>query len=149
MTQEQYNNWKDFTLRMTATVYPNATEARRAKIRERISDYFGECELHEYWASIEGWDQYNDNLGGSLSCDMDEFFHDILHWRSEKPDHTGKLFNQITCCIRSGFDMAVEQSGGVLGFDIGDVRRMYDGNVPEWVSPDDFEHLPDDTQVWL
>lgn len=48
-------------------------------------------------------------------------------------------------CVRAGLDMAMEQSGGVLGYTAGDLRRMYPEGVPEWIVPKDeklvVEHL--------
>lgn len=147
MTQEQYDNWKDFAIRMAKTVYPNATEKRREKIYKEVADYFYWREFQDDWHDIVDWDGNGDDY--HLASAVDEFFDKYSHWNRRLDEFGGKLFNQITCCIRAGFDMAVKQSGGVLGFDIGDVRRMYAGTVPAWVSPDNFENKPDDTPIWL
>ena len=60
---------------------------------------------------------------------------------------------QISCCIRAGFDVAVAPSAGVLGFTVGTLRRMYDGDIPDWISNFFKEPLtddvPDDMGVWL
>jgi len=57
------------------------------------------------------------------------------------------------CCIRAGFDVAVSQSAGVLGFTAGDLRRMYNGVVQDWTTSLDldtpFEQIPDDEHIWL
>ncbi len=62
---------------------------------------------------------------------------------------------------RAGLDMASEPSAGVVGFTIGDLRRMYPEGLPEWiaggfhgprggrVSPRTVAKLPDSTAVWL
>ena len=94
-----------------------------------------------------------------------------------------KVFNQweeqwagpVHCCIRAGLDTAAEASMGVVGFTAGDLRRMYPGGVPDWVSGGDekwtvhrmapvplgmietappevngtFAEMPDDAGVWL
>ena len=70
----------------------------------------------------------------------------------------------VSCCIRAGLDTAVAPSGGVVGFTIGDLRKMYPEGVPEWVCPADeelqtwpnggptgqtFSEAPDETQYVL
>jgi hypothetical protein len=50
--------------------------------------------------------------------------------------------NPVSCCIRAGLDMASAPSGGVLGYTVGDLRRMYDGGpIPEWIAKA-FWHRP-------
>jgi hypothetical protein len=147
MTQEQYNNWKDFAVRMGRTVYQSATEKRQKKILDKILDYFSWRELQNDWPEIMDWDGNKDDY--FLADAVEEFFDEHRHWSRKLACHTGKLYDQIVCCIRAGFDMAVEQSGGVLGFCIGDVRRMYNGQVPMWVTPDNFASEPDNKPIWL
>ena len=147
MTSVQYNNWKDFTTRMAETVYPKATEKRRKTMLQQIRYLFDELECNNEWAKITDWDGNGDNYHFGES--LEEFYSDILHWNEKKQCYTGKLYNQIVCCICAGFDIAVRQSGGVIGFTIGDVRKMYDGQVPEWVTPDNFNNEPDDMAIWL
>ena len=43
----------------------------------------------------------------------------------------------VRCCIRAGLDCASAPSAGVVGFNAGDVRRMYPEGVPDWVFPPD------------
>lgn len=151
MTREQFDRWQDFAVRMAIHGYPRATERRREKIRKEIQNYFDEREYQEDWPVIDDWD-YNDDFG-SLSGDVDDFFERYRHWRRNNADYVGWFFCQITCCIRAGFDMAVKQSGGVLGFTAGDLRRMYDGNIPDWITRLDWATplalIPDEAPVWL
>ena len=147
MTRVQYNNWKDFTVRMAKTVYPHATKKRRDTMLQHITYLFDELECNDEWSWIKDWDGNGDNC--FLEESLEEFYRDILHWNDKKQCYTGKFYNQIVCCVQAGFDMAVKQSGGALDFTVGDVRKMYDGQVPEWVTPDNFNNEPDDTQVWL
>lgn len=48
--------------------------------------------------------------------------------------------NRVQCCIRAGLDLASEPSGGVLGFEICDLRRMYRGNIPAWINDGKWEN---------
>jgi hypothetical protein len=65
--------------------------------------------------------------------DIDEYeaIKETIMDRWEEPLH---------CCIRSGMDLALNQSAGVMGFTAGDVRKMYPEGLPEWV--DDLYGLP-------
>lgn len=42
----------------------------------------------------------------------------------------------VRCCVRAGLGMAVDGGSGmgVLGFTVGDIRRMYPEGVPEWIA---------------
>lgn len=53
-------------------------------------------------------------------------------WRLRRWEDTWG--DRIRSCIRAGIDMAVEPSAGVMGFTAGDLRRMYRGNVPDWIT---------------
>ena len=59
----------------------------------------------------------------------------------------------MSCCVRAGIDVAVDPSAGVVGFTVGTLRRMYDGEIPEWLTqwfePALTGAEPDDTGVWL
>jgi hypothetical protein len=151
MTKEQFDRWRDFAVRMAEHGYPYATVCRRAKIREEVKSYFEEREFQQDWPIIGCWD-YNEKFG-SVSSDVDEFFYRYQHWQRDTDSYGGRFCDQVICCIRTGFDMAVKQSGGVIGFTAGDVRRMYDGAVPDWIEGQDwdtpFDRIPDDAPVWL
>ena len=150
MTYEQFGRWQDFAIRMAQHCYPKATEARIKKIIEEVKSYFDERKLQKDWPVIMDWDGNKDDF--YLCDDTREFFDEYRHWNRYEEDYTGKFYNQIICCIRSGFDIAVEQSGGVVGFTAGDIRRMYNGEVPNWVKEHwnvSFEIIADCEGLWL
>jgi len=150
MTEEQFLRWQDFAVRMAEHCYPKATEARREKILEETKNYF--C-FQEDWPEIEDWDGNGDNY--FLGDQVKEFFEKYLHYNRKESYYAGKFYNQVTCCIRAGFDIAVEQSGGVVGFTAGDVRRMWSGKneeVPSWVKEGweiPFDGILDEEGIWL
>lgn len=102
---------------------------------------------------------------------MTDFLDEYCPGSSDCSDTDVLLFEQwdeqwggpVRCCIRAGLDCACASSGGVLGFTVGDVRRMYPGGVPAWVFPPDerlhywpsgeldgmFSELPDSVGVVL
>ncbi len=147
MTQEQYEHWKDFAARMGKTVYCAATSERQKKIQEELADYFWWRDYQNDWPSYTDWDGNGDEC--CLCDDVDDFFDKYSHWSRREERYTGRLYEQITSCIRAGFDVAVKQSGGVLGFSVGDVRRMFGGEAPAWITSDNFANKPDDTPIWL
>lgn len=147
MTDEQFARWEEFATRM-AEHYPNETDSRRKEIAGNVRDFFEGRQYGGDWAQMEDWDGNSDTV--CVSDEVDDFFDDIRpdEWED---DYIGSLFNQTVCCIRAGFDVAVKPSGGVIGFTAGDVRKMWDGKVPDWVKAfwDDFDGIQDDEGVWL
>ena len=151
MTYKQFRRWESFAMRMAKHCYPKATKARKAKIIEEVKDYFYWRRLQKDWSEITDWDGNGDNY---CLCDqVREFFEKYLHYSRREDDYTGRFHEQIVCCIRAGFDVAVEPSGGVIGFTVGDVKRMWNGAiVPDWVkegwdSP--FDTMLDSDAIWL
>ena len=151
MTREQFDHWLDFAVRMAKHGYPKATSLRREKILKEVKKYFWWRESLEDWPKINSWD-YNADYG-YLSVYVKDFFDGYLHWQRKSETYGGRFFNQIICCIRAGFDIAVNQSGGVLGFTAGDLRRMYNEDVPDWITNQDwdtpFAMIPNNEFVWL
>ena len=125
MTPEQYERWMDFSDRMALHGWPDATEARKKKIREYVSWFISNQDWH--MDQIKSWDN-----GPVYVCDeLSTFLWDQFH--IDRPEQS-KFENQISCCVRAGFDVAVAPSAGVVGFDVGMLRRMYDNNVPDWIA---------------
>lgn len=148
MTNEQFLRWQDFSIRMAENCYPKATETRREKIVEEVKSFFDE-RTRDYQMF---WDWDGNNGSECLTDYVDDFFDEYRHWIRHEEWYGGKFYNQITCCIRAGFDIAVEPSGGVIGFTAGDIRRMYNDEVPSWVKKEwniPFDTIPDDKGLWL
>ena len=125
MTPEQYERWMDFSDRMALHGWPDATEARKKQLQEYVFWFISNQDWH--MGRIESWDN-----GPVYVCDeLDTFLWDQFH--NDRPEQT-KFENQISCCVRAGFDVAVAPSAGVVGFDVGMLRRMYDNNVPDWIA---------------
>lgn len=150
MTREQYERWCDFAMRMART-YPRRSKATRDTFVECVEDFI--C-LHtndgDLIDGISGWDD-TDN-GNGLVCDnFARWWWDNLRRRLDAPDDRyqddrrdgdTKAFQRweerwvtpVNCCIRAGLDMASSPSAGVVGFTVGDLKRMYPEGIPAWVS---------------
>lgn len=68
-------------------------------------------------------------------------------------DKEHRFANQISCCVRAGFDVAIAPSSGVVGFDVDMLRGMWPEGLPSWVT-DFFEPVlspdtPGTTLIWL
>jgi len=130
--------------------YPEVTEARRKKILDEVKSYLDERDFQNDYPEIMDWDGNKDEY--YLSGNVDNFFDRYKHWNRREECYTGRFYDQVTSCIRAAFDIAVEPSSGVIGFTAGDIRRIWDGQVPDWVKEfweDDFNSTPDDDPVWM
>lgn len=65
----------------------------------------------------------------------------------------GKFYYQVVCCIQAAFGLAVTPSlGGVIGYTVGDIRNIWDGNVPDWAKEGwetSFDSMSKETLLWL
>lgn len=134
----------------------NITTARREKIEGKIIDFFdcrvlvGGYNKNGPWRKMTDWDGAKDSI--CVTDEVSDYFSDLLPWkpRSDGTYYT-KFTNQITCCIRAGFDCAVEPSAGVIGFSVGDLRRMYPKGIPEWILSgyEGLKNGKDNEAIWL
>lgn len=133
MTQEQFDRWQDFALRMARHGFETITEARKEKIVKTVQQFFS-CLNERDWKEWRGWDATD---GEFYLCDyFREFLQDVPgYWTFyDKPDGWEWRFeSQLHSCIRAGIDVACEPSAGVVGFTVGDLRRMYPEGLPDWV----------------
>ena len=129
MKPTEFDRWKDFARRMAYHGWPEATDERKAKIAHEV-DLFVDG-LEDYISEINDWDG---NKGSVYVCDELSMFLSDRGYFHEDPDRFHRFETQISCCVRSGFDVAVAPSAGVLGFTVGTLRKMYDNEIPEWVA---------------
>ena len=65
----------------------------------------------------------------------------------------------VHCCLRAGIDVAKSPSAGVVGFVVGDLKKMYPEGIPDWICDKwtdkrtglqaDLNALPDDLEIVL
>ena len=167
----QYRRWKEFSTRM-ARHYPDATEARRIKILQNVEHWFRCIEDGQSWTCFVNWDKSEKNLmkfcrtfkltGNICPGDYYSEWQDCLpgYWRMNDERFNGdkmwKFETQVACCLRAGLDVAAESGAGVLGFNVGLIRVMYDGTIPEWFARQYDPHnevalrdTPDNAGIWL
>jgi len=94
--------------------------------------------------AINSWD--SGVYGG-----MGDFLTELLEWDNHF-GFTKKANNDLSCTLRVAVDLLIEQSGGVVGYTVGDLRKAFDGDIPDDISrlyACDFSTLPDAEPVWL
>lgn len=156
MTSEQHARWKDFALRMARLP---SRRPPTAWVVEMVQWWFDLNDHPQYdIADVTCWDQ-----GEALVCDrVSEFLWDRSdeHFSGRGPDDydrrelaaehwLGTWGNAVSCCIRAGLDVVAEPSMGVLGFTVGDLRRMYPEGLPEWLDKGQLATAGNDEGVWL
>lgn len=82
--------------------------------------------------TIADWDSGPDYPGDRLNTWLWDNGHTSVH-RVTDEEKGNKFGNQISSCVRAGFDVAVAPSAGVVGFDVGDLTRACGGTIPKWV----------------
>ena len=164
MNELQYNRWKQLSLGL-ARGYADLTPARKAKLLDEVEcciDYVV-CNGLE---TVEDWDmgvRYGNGFHErheSVGTRVDAYLWDSRYEfeREYKNGNIevvrGRFGDMLVACVRAGFDVAVAPSGGVIGFTVGDLRDIFDGTIPEWVT----EHFEEpaavlaavrDEGVWL
>ena len=148
MTTEEFQRWRDFAARMARHGWPKATDARKAKIEECCTAFIDQYK--DAPETVGGWDG---SEAGVYICDDITWFFGLwgVHLREDCEDT--RFETQVSCCVRAGLDVTGDPSMGVVGFTVDTLRRMYDGEIPAWLT-DWFEPpLPADAPgsegVWL
>jgi hypothetical protein len=157
MNRTQYENWKDFSIRMARVVYADSAQPTCEWIVGQVNDYFSGLETMglEALAHVTAWDQANE-LGGILPCDYmaereEELIPSDILFTPNETEFDETFLSPIRSCLRAGIDLACEPSAGVVGFTVGDIRKMYPRGIPRWVTENwtDFESVPDSADILL
>lgn len=164
MTEQQYQNWCDFALRMARVVYEGHKRPDREFIVEHVKNFLLEWDLRDY-ENIINWDStvtytmgeycpcdtYREwelecspgfywrilrDLELNLDPDNDVDVDDVAYKRAQRAEEqwVDQFMGPVACCIRAGLDMATEITGGVVGFTVGDLHAMFPRGLPEYVS---------------
>lgn len=142
MTSEQYARWQDFAERMART-YPGASRATRAWLVGAVGQLIGWIVCNVKPDAVSGWDETDGD--DCASTRVDQWLWDNAAVDGPREDGDGNetsayrrwlstYGNRAACCVRAGLDVAVAPSGGVVGFTVGDLKRMYPEGIPAWVS---------------
>lgn len=143
MNEIVINRWKEFTKAYIDGARPNITTARAARLW-REAEYFINMFVDE--PGDESWDRY---VGDAFV----EVFNDYRnHITVNASDWTGGYIkdnpryfaNHLEAALRAGINAAADSGDyGVLGFTVGDLKRAFGGNIPDWVTCRYKNHLTD------
>lgn len=160
MTRKQFRRMKVFALRMTNVAIGNRW---RKVVREHVEAVI-DCRMEWCMEHIIDWDngardpetrRYWEGGGDIVRSYL---WDHNLELEKERRDGSVEVVDTgigiaVSCCVRAGMDMATEPSGGVLGFTVGDLRRMWRRRMlPKWVTDffeTDISTAPDTAGVWL
>lgn len=172
MTPDQFQNWRDFALRMARTCYAESRRPSARWVVEQVEEFLARYD-EESAAGVVDWD-----AAPAYICDeARQFVWDLqpaFRWRLRArdvseldEDRRAELAeaqweeqwgDPIRCCIRAGLDLASSPSMGVVGFTLGDLRAMYPEGLPPWLgagfvdangAPIELAAFPNDAGVWL
>lgn len=157
MNADQYNNWKTLSLGLGAHGYPTLTPARRAKLLAAIEDCLQEvaCEGLDRVGTWDSGVRIDERCWSESVSSLVNDYLDAHRYAVGEPGgvRRGRFGTMLMACVRAGFDVAVAPSGGVVGFTVGDLRRIFDGALPDWVagwfSPALAPSVPSEAGVWL
>ncbi len=151
MNRQQLVRWNRLALGL-ATHHGTMTEARRKRLCFAVVDCIDWIVARHDLADIKDWDG---NQGSAYVCDdMSDYMWEHKYEMERRGEiHYGRFGNLIGMCVRAGFVLAVAPSAGVLGFCVGDLRKVFPRGVPTWVNGS-FEQpitadTPADVGVWL
>ncbi|HIH2744846.1 TPA: hypothetical protein ACYLN4_000512 [Burkholderia lata] len=152
MNKKQLGRWYQLSIGLARHSYPEITEARRNKVETAVKNFILNMESWHELNDIRSWDGHP---GKVYICDeMSNYLFDN-RWEFDGKHGTRdtRFGTMVACCVRAGFDIAVEPSAGVLGFNVGDLRKIFPRKLPKWVQeffaePIDVS-VPDTEGVWL
>lgn len=153
MNKTQKKRWIKVSVGLAMNAYPAMTHRRRTRLVQDVNLFIEKVTSDFMLADIEDWDG---SLGECYVCDeLSDFLWDRRYEYERNGEiQTGRFGNTLSCCIRAGFDMAVERSAGVLGYTVGDLRRIFPRELPNWIcsqfsDPPALIAAGDNAPVWM
>ncbi len=182
MIESKFERWKSFAFRMANTCYKRRKSPSFVWILETLEQVFEhvkeegvdcfvswdrvklshdgepvtECLGDWFMEVVEGevWSSPYDFATTNEVKRLEKWKRkgDFDKYDEVKDAIVSRVCAPIHCCVRAGLDLVGEQSGGVLGFTVGDLKRMYPEGLPEWITSlfsEDLTQSKDTQEVWL
>lgn len=135
----------DFAYRMVFRGYDNLTYKRRVRLWNDVEWMLTDA-LEEGHTDWDGRSPINDY---SMCAWLHERF-EHLEYPSQKWERKAydfgewpKYFNMLSATCRASMDIVNDFEGGVWGWTVGDIRRMYGGELPDWFPLEGWHYLGD------
>lgn len=119
----------DFAERYCLKGYPDITERRRHRLWQEVETFLTTC----LDMGATGWEK--NPTGDGYPCDVfGEHFaeYDVDDRRFEQ-GKGNRFFVQLRIICRLSFDVIDGMPGGVFGIALGELRRSYNGQLPDWL----------------
>ncbi len=156
MENQQLERWKSVARAMCHSLWPDLTERRRERLWTEIEPFI-EYRLDE---PVDGWqgeyclcDRFYEWFYEPFGRSIDKQYKQadsFVGW--EMDDNPRHFYNQLRCVIRASLNAIFQNDIGVIGFAVGDVRRVFDGKIPDWFAKQYVgltEDSPDAAAIWL
>lgn len=148
MNELQLARWKQLSTGL-ARSHTDLTPARKKKLLAEVEECIDWVVCNGLETVID-WDDSANIDGIQWDCAgtrVDDYLWDNRYEFERENKHgvdvvRGRFGEMLSACVRAGFDMAVSPSGGVVGFTVGDLRDIFDGHVPDWISDQFAENKP-------
>ncbi len=145
LTQEEKDRCLDFAKRMVFKGYQKLTQKRKERLWSDVEWFLSDALEEGHW----GWE----TGGRDDSFPMCDWIHERFErlnypsarWGKKVCDlgEYPKYFNMLSATCRAAMDIVNDFAGGVWGWTVGDIRRMYDGEFPSWFHLDGWHYLGD------
>ena len=136
LTEELKERCLDFAKRFIFKGRENLTEARRKKLWSDAEWFLTDC-LEEGYTSWDGQDKESSYPPGDWFHErFDEmYFPNTPKWdRRLENGEEPRYLHELNVVCRLAFDVIDNMPGGVWGISLGELRRMYGGQIPEWLN---------------
>lgn len=121
----------DFAYRMCFKGYPELTGHRKQRLWDEVGRFLEHCFVQ---LGATGW-QTNPTDAGYPCDEFREYFIDFdVTDREFQRGKENVFFMMLSAIARSAFDSIEDFPGGVFGFTVGDLKRMYNGSIPPWIA---------------
>lgn len=136
LTEEMRERCLDFAKRFISKGRQALTEARRKKLWSDAEWFLADCldEGYCYWDGDSKESSY-------APCDWfherfdEKYFPNTLRWnRRFENGEEPRYLHELNVVCRLAFDVISDMPGGVWGISLGEIRRMYDGQIPDWLN---------------
>ena len=145
LTQEQKDRCLDFAKRMVFKGYEHLTQKRAERLWGDVEWFLTDALEEGHW----GWETGSPEETFCMCDWIHERFGELEYpsgrWEHKVCDlgQEPNYFRMLSATCRAAMDIIDDFAGGVWGWTVGDIRRMYDGTIPAWFPLDGWEILGD------
>jgi len=131
MTQEEAIKVRDFAINWIEKVHHRCHKATKESCKELFHDLIDDESDYDPYdvLSWDGWDWCGDRHGRSASSFWDEC-RDYTFWGRV---YSARVIDLCETACRVAIDLLIKPSGGVVGYTIGDLKKAFDGVIPQAV----------------